>query len=67
MKRWSVQTRCEVEDAKVDAFIEDVIAVCRQHGMSLGHEDGHGAFIVEAPDETNFTWLRSAFTGLPST
>ena len=66
MKRGPVQTRCEVEDAKVDAFIEDVIAVCRQHGMSIGREDSRGAFVVEVLDETNFTWLRDAHTGLPT-
>jgi hypothetical protein len=31
----------------VDAFVTDIAEVCRRHGFDLGHEDSHGAFIIE--------------------
>lgn len=71
MKRWDVdaegrwlRTNREKDLQEVmpdvDAFLEDVIEVCLKHGMSISHEDGHGAFIVENAKETNFAWLRAA-------
>ena len=50
----------EVEMLRVDAFIEDVVAVCRKHGMSISHEDGHGAFEIKDYDESCSDWLRCA-------
>lgn len=49
MKRWDRSSGewKEVERPDVDAFIEDVIAVCERHGFSISHEDGHGAFEIE--------------------
>ncbi|MEK7214101.1 MAG: (5-formylfuran-3-yl)methyl phosphate synthase, partial [Chloroflexota bacterium] len=33
------------------AFLADIEAVYRKHGMSISHEDGHGGFIIEDLDE----------------
>lgn len=60
MKRWSEAALGHVEDSSIDAFIEDLIAVCRKHNKSLGHEDSHGAFLVEKLNEDNIGWLRAA-------
>lgn len=60
MKRWSTTARAEVEVPAIDVFLEEVIAVCRKHGFSLSHEDGHGGFKVERPSDRNFDWLREA-------
>jgi hypothetical protein len=60
MKRWSVLARCEVENPKIDAFIEEVIAVCKKHKLSISHEDGHGAFQIDDFDERDAEWLREA-------
>jgi hypothetical protein len=60
MKRWSVKASAQVERPDVDAFIEEVLAVCARHGFSLSHEDGHGAFEVVAHDEDYADWLRNA-------
>ena len=38
----------QVDRPDVDAFIEDLVRVFHRHGMSLGHEDTGGAFIVQA-------------------
>lgn len=42
------------------AFLHDIENVCRAHGLSLSHEDGHGAFIVEPLSKYNLEWLRDA-------
>ena len=34
------------DEEKRKAFLEDLVAVCRKHNMSLSHEDGHGNFLV---------------------
>jgi hypothetical protein len=62
MKRWNSEARCLEKIPAADAFIDEVIAVCRKHGFSLGHEDGHGAFLIQDIEgsEHNFAWLREA-------
>lgn len=63
MKRWDSQAHERIDNPRVDAFLEDVIAVCRKHSLSIGHEDGHGSFLVhmdEGAHEYNFGWLREA-------
>lgn len=60
MKRWHVHLRDDVEDSKVDAFVSELVEVCRKHSYSLGHEDRYGAFIVEDFDPQGLGWLQSA-------
>ena len=61
MKRWDNQAHGRVEDPRVDAFLAEIVEVCRKHGMSLGHEDGHGSFVVhDQLDETIMTWISQA-------
>ncbi len=43
------------------AFLEELVEVSRRHGLSLGHEDGHGAFLVEDLKERNLEWLLQAY------
>lgn len=59
MRWWSRKDK-EVPTPKIDAFLLEVDAVCRKHGFSIGHEDGHGAFIVENYSEGDFAWLNAA-------
>lgn len=58
MKRLDQRERGVVENPAVDAFLEEIAPVCKKHGMSLGHEDQHGSFLVEDHDESNIEWLR---------
>jgi hypothetical protein len=44
----------------VDAFLAEVIEVCRKHGMSISHEDGWGAFQVRNFSESDADWLKEA-------
>ena len=43
-----------------DAFLAAVEAVCREHGLTLAHEDEHGAFIVRPLRESDIAWLQDA-------
>ncbi|NBW22529.1 MAG: hypothetical protein EBR82_82745 [Caulobacteraceae bacterium] len=47
-------------NAAVDAFLAEVIEVCRKHGMSISHEDGWGAFEVRNFNEPDADWLKEA-------
>jgi hypothetical protein len=60
MERWSSRKGDKIENKKIDAFIEEVIAVSKKHGFSISHEDGHGAFEIEKFSESNASWLRHA-------
>lgn len=60
MKRWAHGKGGYIESAKIDAFIEEVLDVCKKHGFSIGHEDGHGAFEIEKFNESSSSWLRNA-------
>ena len=41
-------------------YLAAVIALGRANGYSLGHEDCHGAFIVEPYSDHNAAWLADA-------
>lgn len=45
---------------KVDDFLKEVVEVCKKHGLSIGHEDIHGAFTVEKYSEDLKKWLLAA-------
>jgi hypothetical protein len=61
VKRWSSKSEERVEIPKVDAFLAEIEEVCRKHGMSIGHEDSHGAFIVyDEFNEDVMRWMHAA-------
>ena len=61
MKRWNCVDNCNQEFLGVDRFIEAILNVCKQHGFSISHEDGHGAFEIQRGfDEHNAKWLQNA-------
>jgi len=49
-----------INKAAKSRFIENVVALCKVHNLSLAHEDSQGAFIVTKYDENNIAWLRGA-------
>lgn len=59
-KRWHIQIKKEVEDARVDAFLKEVIDISRKYSLSISHEDSQGAFIVEELSNDNLGWLWAA-------
>ena len=60
MKRWKTTEGKEIENAKIDAFLSEVIEVSKKHQLSIGHEDIGGAFLVHKFTQENAGWLMSA-------
>lgn len=60
MKRWNATAKCEAENEKIDAFLAEVIEVSKKHGLSIGHEDNHGGFLVQKYSQDNADWLLQA-------
>ena len=46
---------------RMKIFLDEIHSVCVRHDLSISHEDGHGAFIIENYDERNIDWLFNAF------
>lgn len=65
MKRWDADAGKFIESPQdIEAFLDDIEAVCRKHGFSIGHEDGHGGFEIEPLSDSNIEWLRNASLSL---
>ncbi|MBJ6366759.1 hypothetical protein [Snuella sedimenti] len=47
-----------IKNKRAKAFIEEVIEVSKKHGLSLGHEDIGGGFIVTNYKNENIEWLK---------
>ena len=60
MKRWKTTEDRDVENEKIDAFLAEVIEVSKKHGLSIGHEDSHGGFLVHKFSQGNADWLMAA-------
>ncbi len=64
-KRWNGTTNRNSRSARIDAFLADVLKVCKTHGLSISHEDTHGAFNIEPFREDLAEWFMAAhdYTG----
>ncbi len=60
MKRWNNAARDHIQSKSADDFLEEVIGVCRKHGISIGHEDNQGAFEIRTFSEDDAEWLMGA-------
>lgn len=49
-----------IESDRIDAFVADIVATCKKHGLSISHEDGHGGFIVDALNQKLVDWFCAA-------
>jgi hypothetical protein len=58
VKRWS--NKGEIENPKIDAFLEEIWAVCERHGLALSHEDAHGGFEIVPIAKGDRDWLMQA-------
>jgi hypothetical protein len=45
---------------KRNAFKREILRVCAEHGLSISHEDTHGAFLIEAYNEVLTSWFAEA-------
>lgn len=48
-------------DEQLKAFFDDIETVFKRHKMTISHEDGFGAFIIDVYRERNIEWLKKAF------
>ena len=60
MKRWKTTKGRNIENAKIDAFLAEVIEVSKKHGLSIGHEDSHGSFLVHKFTQDNADCLMAS-------
>ena len=56
-------TRQAKDSPETKAFLDEIAAVSRKHGMAISHQDGHGAFIIEWYAERTIEWLMEADDG----
>ena len=62
MKSWSKKHKCKIDTPKeIIDFFDEIEEVCVKHGLSISHEDGHGAFEIEKFSSDNIEWLKSAY------
>ena len=47
-------------ESTAKAFIDEVIALGKEYGLSISHEDNHGRFIIELYSDYNADWLKDA-------
>lgn len=60
MRRWNLTEQKNVENKKIDTFLEALFKLYKEHGLSIAHEDSHGGFIIENYDEANMKWMSQA-------
>ena len=60
MKRWNTTMSKEIDSPPIDEFLNEIIAVCEKHGISISHEDGHGSFQIENFDKFFVDWILNA-------
>lgn len=59
-ERWSRKAGGFVVVPEVDAFLAEIVEVCKRHGLSIQHEDSGGAFQVVEFYEPAMEWLLDA-------
>ncbi len=65
-KRWMSDKGYDDFCPNVDAFLEEILGVCRRHGMSISHEDFNGSFVVTRFNNRDAEWLNAANVDMPS-
>ena len=60
MERWNTRAGRNVANPKVDAFLCEIVDVCKRFKMSIAHEDTQGAFLIHGLRENNLEWLLGA-------
>lgn len=60
MKFWHINLKKELENPKVNVFIQDIIKVYKKHGLAISHEDIHGSFEIVKLHKAYIAWLKNA-------
>ena len=48
---------------RIENFMKEYEELCVRHGLSLGHEDYEGGFIIDEYDADNIEWVKAAMNG----
>lgn len=65
MERWEINSRKEVNTPiYVEKYLEEIDEISKRYGLSISHEDGHGAFIIEKYNKLNIKWLNNCLLNL---
>lgn len=48
---------------KVEDFLLEVRNLCKKHGLSISHEDGHGSFVIVEYADWGDKWISAAIDG----
>lgn len=48
---------------RIENFMKEYEELCVKHGLSLGHEDYEGGFIIDEYDADNVEWVKAAMNG----
>ena len=48
---------------RIENFMKEYEELCVRHGLSLGHEDYEGGFIIDEYDADNIEWVKAATNG----
>jgi hypothetical protein len=59
-KRWITRKQDFGESERIEVFLNAIEQECRRHGLSIAHEDSHGAFEIVEFNEPDLEWLRGA-------
>lgn len=54
-----LRTTIETPQKMID-FFEAIEKACKEHGLSIAHEDGQGGFIIEEYKNCNIEWIKEA-------
>jgi hypothetical protein len=49
-----------IDDKVIDEFLVELEALYRKYGLSIAHQDAHGAFIIDKLGEENISWIKAA-------
>jgi hypothetical protein len=60
MIRYNTATGQYVQSDKQDAFLNEIIEVCKKHGMSISHQDNQGSFLITKFNHKDKEWLLKA-------
>lgn len=65
MKSWSIIKSEEIETPEeVINFLNEIDNISKKYNLSISHEDGHGAFIIERYDNFNIRWLKECLLNI---
>jgi len=60
MKRWNNKQKRNIENKKIDVFLEEITKVYKKHGFAISHEDAHGGFEIVNIEDGYLDWLMDA-------